>query len=281
MSFGESGNPFIAVLCPVCGSENEINPKLERFFCFQCGKRSFTKAAIAFTNAESKTESEEPAVPVISSEEDMSRAVKRSYVLLEDGKTTRALSYAEAILDFDPECAHAYMIRLLAALRLRSVNDLSSCPIDFTSNRDFERAREHADTELAQILDSASEDIEATREAKRKSAYDKGTQLLSVANSPQDYRSAAKLFTDAGDYEDALTLRDNASRKANEIEAAQEAQKAETYKQANRMMLGLIPGGLEQAAVLFESLGSWKDSAAQAEECRLRMWDNRFIDKHF
>lgn len=282
MGFDESDSPFIAVLCPVCGSENEIDPKLERFFCFRCGKQSFTKAAIAFTKAESKTNAEDSTIPNISSEDDKKRAVKRSYVLLEDGETARALSFAEAILDFDPECAHAYTIRLLAALRLKSVSDLCSCPIDFISNRDFLRACEYADSELALILNSAKESFAEYQEAKKKSAYDKGTQLLSAASSPEDLRLAAKLFTEAGDYADARSLASNALSSAEALWSAEEARKSETYKLANRMRLGVAPGGPEKAAELFDSLNGWKDSVAQAKACRLLVHDDRnFIDRNF
>ena len=202
-------------------------------------------------------------------------------MLLEDGQHVRAASFAESILDYDPECGDAYAIRLLATMHLRTLSDLAFCQLDFTDNRDFARARKFAGSELAQMLDSAKKAVFATHEAKAKTAYEEGRRLLSTASNSKEYRAAAKCFASAEGYADATSALSKAVAKVNEPEAEEETVREETYRLANRMMLGLVPGGLVQAAELFESLGPWKDSAAQAEECRLRKWENRFMGKEF
>lgn len=270
---------FLSVYCPVCGKENEIDSQLERFFCFSCGKRVLTEAAIAFSDSMSMSEAGR-IMPATSSDDDFVRASKRAMTLLENGRLERALPYCKAVQDYDTECTQAYAVRQLASLQPQTHDDLLLCKASFASELDLDRANVYADQELATILDPAKEKSDEVYTNEKQVACEKDPQSLSPASTPQDYRCAAREFKNACDYVDACERIKDANGATLILEEG-ESCKAETYKLANRMMMGVSPGGLEQAAKLFDSLGDWKDSKAQAEECRLRLWDYRFINNDY
>ena len=261
---------LVSVLCPVCGCENEADPSREQFFCCACGKQVITKAALAFTVDGLKHRRDDRPVPVIDSEETLDRSVKRAWILLEDGNEERALSFCESILDYDPECVDAFLIRLLAGLHLRSLEELASCRVDFRGIRDYKRACEYADSTLAETLQAVADEVAE----RANETYEQAMFLLLSSSGPEGYRKAAALFATIGDYADARMRQKEALNTATKLEKEAQfkaVQNEETYRRANRMMQGEVPGGLGEAARLFASLGSWRDSPEMARECRRRL----------
>ena len=39
---------FIETTCPICNEKNELDSSKDSFYCVHCGKKSLTKAAIAY-----------------------------------------------------------------------------------------------------------------------------------------------------------------------------------------------------------------------------------------
>lgn len=75
----------------------------------------------------------------------VSSLLRRAEIFLEDGDFISADKYFDRVLDIEPECARAYIGKLLAELKLKSEDELASCGIDITENGNYKKAVRFAD----------------------------------------------------------------------------------------------------------------------------------------
>ena len=89
----------------------------------------------------------------------MENLIKRGYFALEDKKWKSADSFFEQALDENPECAEAYLGKLMVELRVCQKYDLSKVKKDFSNNSNWKRILNYADpdliSELSQYLGNA------------------------------------------------------------------------------------------------------------------------------
>ncbi len=69
----------------------------------------------------------------------LSPALKRTYIFLEDGDFLKADKYAENVLDEDPENAYAYLAKLLIRLKLRTRASLAEVSEDYRGYPEYLR----------------------------------------------------------------------------------------------------------------------------------------------
>lgn len=74
--------------------------------------------------------------------------IKRANIYLEDKEWEKADQYFEKTLDVHPECADAYLGKLLVELNYSSFEELFSCEKDFLKNPHFEKAIKYSDDSL-------------------------------------------------------------------------------------------------------------------------------------
>lgn len=63
--------------------------------------------------------------------------LKRAFMFLEDGDWSRADEYCEKVLDIDPECADAYVGKLMVELRVSNQQKLADCEEPFDELNNF------------------------------------------------------------------------------------------------------------------------------------------------
>ena len=66
--------------------------------------------------------------------------LKRAFMFLEDGNWKSAEEYCEKVLDIDPECAEAYLGKLMAELRVKKQEDLKNCEHPFDDMNNYQKA---------------------------------------------------------------------------------------------------------------------------------------------
>ena len=71
--------------------------------------------------------------------------LKRMYIFLEDGVWENADEYCEKVLDIDPECAEAYVGKIMIDLRVRKKDDLKNSIELFDDNSNYHKAIRYAD----------------------------------------------------------------------------------------------------------------------------------------
>lgn len=96
-------------------------------------------------------------------QEPYSGILKRAGMFLEDGEFDKADEYAERVLDADPECAAAYVIKLCCELKVKSFEELALQSIPFNENKNFVKALRFAGDGFAAPLKDYAQSVEHNR----------------------------------------------------------------------------------------------------------------------
>ena len=155
----------------------------------------------------------EPSVPQAGS----APLLKRAFMFLEDGEWSEADAYCEKVLDLEPECARAYLGKLMAELHVRTQAALRDCAEPFDGNGNYKKALRFADDALAGELRGCIRYInERNENARLEEIYSGAVQEMQKAATQQAFLAAAgKLDTIPG-YQDAKALAETCRQKAEE-----------------------------------------------------------------
>ena len=94
--------------------------------------------------------------------------LKRTFMFLEDGDWNNANEYCEKVLDNDPECAEAYLGKLMAELGVNKQEELKDYNLPFDDNNDYQKAIRFGDDKLKTALKGYIEHINTRNENARK-----------------------------------------------------------------------------------------------------------------
>lgn len=208
----------------------------------------------------------------------ISPLLKRAFIFLEDGEFGRADEFLEHILNQDPENAQAYLGKLMIDLKVNRPENLADCGDPFDTNRNYQRAIQFADVELAEQLKGyivtikEKNRIERERLAEEKRVADEKARLERQRQAEIDRIEAEKraaqnkktakvvipivaamivfviilnsVIIPNSNYNDAVALMDN--------------------------------GKYEEAIAIFEVLDGYKDSAEQIDKCMTSILDGKY-----
>lgn len=190
--------------------------------------------------------------------------LKRAFMFLEDGDWNSANVYCEKVLDINPECAEAYLGKLMAILKIRKKEHLKNCQEPFNKYDEYKKTIRFANDELKNELIEYIAFINARNEKARiEGIYARARGIMSSAKTEQNYKDAAKLFYEISDYSDASALMDECKEKA-EIarkDAILEDAKARMKKETNaisydkaKSIVNTVTPAFEWAAQSVESM---------------------------
>ena len=201
---------------------------------------------------------QQPAAPGIES------LLRRATLFLEDGNWASADEYCEKVLDIDPECARAYVGKLMAAMKVRQQGMLKDAERPFDSDPNYRKALRFADAALKKELQDANAHIrERSENAAKEAAYRKAEQALASAKTEQDFLDAKKEFEVLGGWKDAAKQTELCTDKA------EEAHKNNIYEKARRSMtIKPTEATLSEAIRMFQTIPGWKDADQQIEACQ-------------
>ncbi len=155
----------------------------------------------------------EPSVPQAGS----APLLKRAFMFLEDGEWHEADAYCEKVLDLEPECARAYLGKLMAELRVRTQAALRDCAAPFDGNGNYKKALRFADDALAGELRGCIRYInERNENARLEGIYGSAVQEMQRAATQQAFLAAAGKFDTIPGYQDAKALAERCRRYAEE-----------------------------------------------------------------
>lgn len=152
--------------CEFCGSRQTVTSQGES----TSTKGGFNKAAEFSSNAEV--------------------LLRRAMTFIEDSDWLSAEDYCEKALDYCPESADAYLIKLLAAMHVKQVEELKSCMFPFDKNRSYQKLMCYADEDLKAVLEEYNEQIK-----KRKLAREEAERRAVRRNVIIAFVAAALLLT--------------------------------------------------------------------------------------
>lgn len=117
--------------------------------------------------------------------ESISALLKRIEMFLEDKDWEKADEYCERVLDIEPECAEAYLGKLMAEKHARKKEELENCEHPFIGNLNYEKIKRFGDealkAELSGYVDFINDRIEKERmEAERITKRNKKIAMIAT-----------------------------------------------------------------------------------------------------
>ena len=205
------------------------------------------------------TEADKPAaketVVVQETAANTAPLLKRAFIFLEDGDWSSADEYCEKVLDIDPECAQAYLGKLMAELRVRRQEALANQKQPFDESNNYQKVMRFGDEALRGTLEGYITHIrQRNEEARLSSLYTAARQYKNAAQSETDYRQAAKKFAEIPNYRDAGELRRQC------LEKAEECRKDAIYNGAAATAAQESPDTLREAAKCLTEIPGWRDA---------------------
>lgn len=224
------------------------------------------------------TESDRPAVreTVVVQETSANTAplLKRAFIFLEDGDWSSADEYCEKVLDIDPECAQAYLGKLMADLRVRKQEQLADCDEPFDDRDNFRKVIRFGDEALCGTLEGYITHInDRNEDARLAGIYNDAANAMSRADSEDAYRSAADKFKSIPDFKDADALAESC------LDKAEICRKDGIYSSAKSKIAEDSTVSCEEAIQMFQSILGWKDADEQICACQKRIEEIKAKEK--
>ena len=218
------------------------------------------------------TETDEPhtvvkeTVTVNTASTNIAPLLKRAFMFLEDGDWQSADEYCEKVLDADPECAQAYLGKLMAELQVRRQEKLADCAEPFDKYGNYQKALRFADEQLAGTLNGYINHINERNENQRLTGlYNDAVAAMQSAETEKEFKKAAEAFQIISGFKDA----DDLTQKC--MAAAETARKNTIYNRAKTAAEVETVQSLENARELFNSISGWLDADEQAAACERKI----------
>lgn len=196
-------------------------------------------------------------VKVTTAQSNAGALVKRAAIFLEDGNVESANDYCEKALDADPECADAYIVKLLIDLGIRSRDELKTCAEPFDHNANYLKAVRFGDAALQSELNDCLESIRARNEhARIDGIYTGAVAQMATARTENAFLQLAQQLESIADYQDANALAEQCREKA------EDARKDAILAEGRAYMAKRIESiaDFEAAIKEFRKISGWKDA---------------------
>ena len=200
--------------------------------------------------------------------------LKRAFIFLEDGDWSSADEYCEKVLDLDPECAQAYLGKLMAELRVRKVDELANCEQSFDDKDNYRKVMRFGGETLRDTLEGYITKINDRNEnARLAGIYNDAANAMSRADSEDAYRSAADRFKSIPGFKDANALAESC------LDKAEICRKDGIYSSTKSKITEDSTASCEEAIQMFQSISGWKDADEQICACQKRIEEIKAKEK--
>ena len=200
--------------------------------------------------------------------------LKRAFIFLEDGDWSSADEYCEKVLALDPECAQAYLGKLMAELRVRKVDELANCEQSFDDKDNYRKVMRFGGETLRDTLEGYITKINDRNEnARLAGIYNDAANAMSRADSEDAYRSAADRFKSIPGFKDANALAESC------LDKAEICRKDGIYSSAKSKITEDSTASCEEAIQMFQSISGWKDADEQICACQKRIEEIKAKEK--
>ncbi len=231
--------------CPSCNSTNTV--LLSEQECKEMQQDNI---------AEITTQNVQTRKIEINSNATTDSLLKRIKMFLEESDWESASAYAEQVLDIDPECAMAYVYKLMINLNVTKQEDLSLCNETFYEDKMYQKAIRFADESLLKTLEGYNYTI---TERNNNDRYTQAINQFNSATTEEECLSLIPLFQNLGKYRYSEEMLSKCKEKANLCK----------YKKAMNLMS--IAKSEEEYLYIkgqFDLLGDYEDSKANSLICK-------------
>ncbi len=195
---------------------------------------------------------------------DVASLLKRVFIFLEDKDWKSADEYCEKVLDIDPECAEAYLGKLMAEVKCSFQEELKNCAQPFDKILHYQKIQRYGSSELKEKISADIRFIKERNENVRlNDAYVEAIRCMNNAVNEVDYKRAAEIFSKIQEFKDSEVQKEKCLELANES----------IYQRAMTMMrASKNEKDYREAAKVFQNVIDYKNSVDRREEC-LRLAD--------
>lgn len=180
--------------------------------------------------------------------------LKRAFIFLEDKDWDSANEYAEKVLDQEPENAQAYLVKLMAELKISKQDDLRNCEEPFADKANFEKICRY-DSVLGEQLKADIALINERNENTRlENLYQNAIDTARKAYSEEEHKAASKNFDEIIDYKDSKKHKEQC------LVDAEDARKRSIYERAKSGIYSRDVERLKQTVSLFDTIPNYRDS---------------------
>ncbi|MBQ2738074.1 MAG: TIR domain-containing protein [Clostridia bacterium] len=181
--------------------------------------------------------------------------LRRAFLFLEDCEYESADEYAERVLDINPECAQAYVVKLLIEYSLKREEDLAGLASPFSTSHNYEKAIRFASSDYRAKLEGYNTAIIDRNDREyKKATYTKALSYM----SQERYEGAIDLFESILSYKDSR-------EKISECREILENKRLESiYSRACECFSRAL---YDDAKDLFVTIPEYRDAKAKATEC--------------
>lgn len=192
--------------------------------------------------------------------------LKRAFMFLEDKNWQEADEYCEKVLDMDPECAEAYLGKLMAELQVKKRKQLAKCAEPFDNRKNYGKVLRFGNEKLKTEMHGYIAHIKDRNEnARLTGIYNDAVNVMNAANTEDAYKSAANKFKSISGFKDAVELAEKCREKA-EI-----CRKEAMYSSAKSKMSGEKVAHYQKAIQIFKTISGWKDADEQIIICQRKI----------
>ena len=174
--------------------------------------------------------------------------LKRAFMFLEDGEWTKADDFCEQVLNLDPECAEAYLGKLMAELECSSKEELVYCKQPFNQSANYKKILKFGNQDLINEIKGYVDYI----------IYENACKEMKSATVEVQFKEAAKLFDSISGFKDSNKLKKEC------IEKGKNCLYTEAY---DIMKSATVEEQFKKAAEIFRRVSGYKDSDRMAEIC--------------
>ena len=225
--------------------------------------RGIKKIAAMETTATAKKTVVKTDMGISSGSNSITPLLKRVFLFLEDENWEEANIYCERVLDMDPECAEAYLGKLMADYKVPKREQLQNLQESIADNNNFLKAIRFSNDDLKAELNGYAKHILNRKEEQRlQSLYEEAMQLFAAAKTEDAYRTAAYAFEKCIEYEDSEEKKEKC------LQQAEICRKNEIYEHAVLLMQFLDISQCESAMEEFRSISGWRDADDQIYACQ-------------
>ncbi len=162
---------------------------------------------------------------------DTSPLLKRAFMFLEDMNWQEADEYCEKVLDRNPECAEAYLGKLMAEMHVQKQESLADCEESFEDNGNYLKALRFGSKELQTALKGYIEHIKERNEnARMDEIYNNAVNAMKEADCKEDFEIVVLKLESIIGWKDAVEQIEICKQKIEEIKAKEEADRLEAQR---------------------------------------------------
>ena len=134
--------------------------------------------------------------------------LKRAFMFLADGDFKSADQYCEKVLDIDPECAKAYLGKLMLEQKVRNQEQLADVADPFYNSDNYQKILRFASEDLAETIKGYNDTINARKQkGEFQNKYDNALKIMERAQTVADYIRAKEILDTIADFNNSNELR--------------------------------------------------------------------------